>query len=216
MNWISLPGGPAIDGGSGCPGLISVVHNPDIFRRDKAVNSFDRLPRSESSPDNLQHLPSGGFHGSGARNGSPAAGEDHGVNIRVNQELWMLRGCFIGRFESPEEFFKALRPEGRSFPAWYFFYIVPLDPPEGAGLRGTLRSTIYLVTSRMECNPSTPLHFPLCPPLPRCLPARFEFILEKHIRKSEDPWEAHQHLRRSEENLFPWYAGTLILWQLIH
>jgi hypothetical protein len=32
--------------------------------------------------------------------------------------------------------FKALRPKGRSFPAWYFLYIVPLDPALKAGIAG--------------------------------------------------------------------------------
>jgi hypothetical protein len=31
---------------------------------------------------------------------------------------------------------KAPRPKGRSFPAWCFLYIVPVDPPRRAGIAG--------------------------------------------------------------------------------
>src|SRR4030042_3001307 len=41
------------------PYVLSFVfgcYNPDIFRRDKAIDSFDRLPQKRILPNNLKHL----------------------------------------------------------------------------------------------------------------------------------------------------------------
>ena len=61
--------------------FILCCDNPDIFRKNKAIDPLDGLPQQGVLAHDLEHLLRAGFPAQGPEPGPRAASKDNGMNV---------------------------------------------------------------------------------------------------------------------------------------